>query len=450
MIFSLSKRARPGLSFALPLLAVASLVGIPEAQQTITKAISYSLQLTDAFAEADANPANTYILNLDWRRDSNGNTITWEPAITVKLTKGHVQVIGSRNNQNPQGYIFDGKGNKTVFAVIAATGYKPTLTLSGITVQNGYSSNAGGGGLDVYFADDIQIYYCRFLNNKSSLNGSGIRLQGTRNFYMMKSLVEGNVNTQIGGCGGGQTSGGGGIAYIAGTQTGYFSLHNSTISKNKACRGGGIQVNGNVTLNMHNNTFSGNEADRKGGGILLQANSKPSYFYHNTIANNKAGVSNSIIDQEVNAGGGVVFEGYTGTGHWDGNVFATNTVAFPTPTITYRTEDCYRISGTPGFSKYTNVVGRIGNCSVLGTGGTWGVGTDNSPFDPKLASLSTGTTNDGFALPNHLPQSDSPLRGNYFNPTSGYHCPSTDERGWPRKSNGCDIGAIERGPNNNP
>ena len=78
------------------------------------------------------------------------------------------------------------------------------------------------------------------------------------------------------------------------------------------------------------------------------------------------------------------------------------------------------------------------------------MGSNNVPFDPKLETLATGTSNDGFALPVHLPTSTSPLRGNYFNAPSWYNCPYADERGWRRQYNGCDVGAAERGADGNP
>jgi len=429
----------------LPLLAALAWAGEASAQQTITKTISNSPDLIAAFAEADRNPANTYVIYLTWRKDANGNTVLWKPQSTVTLTKGKVQVYGSNTHLYPERYTFDGEQTRAVFAVNAAAGYQPTLLLSGITVQNGWSKNFGGGGLWANNAWDIQIYYCIFQWNKSNQPGSGIFLQTVHNAYLLHTSVIGNENDQISGCLGGQTAGGGGIGVLGGPNLTYFSMHNSSVVGNKACRGGGIQINGQVSLNMHNNTISDNEAVREGGGMILQGDNQTSYFYHNTLTGNLAGNTNDLIAAEINAGGGVVFQNFNGNGYWDGNVFAKNTVKLQTFSISYNTEDCYVSAGGPTFSAYTNVVGRISNCSQLGTGGSWGVGTDRSPFDPKLGSVFTAPSTEGFAQVVHIPNVDSPLRGNYFNPGfAGYNCPSTDERGLPRKSNGCDIGAAER------
>ena len=291
------------------------------------------------------------------------------------------------------------------------------------------------------------IEYCRFTGNKSLTPGAAIFAQATTSLYLFKSLVDGNENQWFGSCGGGEMGNGGGISVWSGAIDAYFSIHKSTFSNNKGCRGGAFHTKGNVTLNMHNNTFSGNIAQQAGGAMAVETNTKPSYFYHNTLTNNSAGTP-TPPSSGTPYGGGVYFNNFNGAGYWSGNVIAKNKVGSQ-PVGVY-TEDCYVMAGGPTFQRNINVVGRISNCSQLGTGGSWGVGANNSPFDPKLETLATGTSNDGFALPVHLPTSTSPLRGNYFNASSGYNCPSKDERGWPRPSNGCDIGSVQRGADGNP
>lgn len=439
-----SRTFRPD-SRRLSVLAALAWTGIAGAQTTINKTnITSVTDLAAYFAAADANPSNTYNLYLGWVKDAYGNTVPFVPSSPLTLTKGKVNLYGSNLHLYPERYVFDGQGQRRLFMVNGAAGYQPTLTLSGITVQNGYTDGGGGGGLYVNNGYDIQIYYCRFLNNKSFSPGAGIFIQATRNVYMMKSLVDGNVNQWYTSCGGGDMGIGGGISYWSAGVTGSFSLHNSTISNNKGCRGGGLQFRGNITLNMHNNTISGNVAQQSGGGIHMEANTQPSYFYQNTVTNNSAGTPVQSPDG-VNIGGGVLFDNFNGSGYWSGNVIAKNRVG---PQTVLNTEDCYVKAGWPGFQHYTNVMGRISNCSQLGAAGDWGVGTSSSAFDPLLGSLATGTSNDGFALPVHLPASNSPLRNNYFNPGPtgpGYNCPGTDERGWNRPQNGCSIGAVERG-----
>jgi len=432
----------------LTLFAALAWAGAANAQQTINKTnISDLATLVSYFAQADANPSNTYNLYLAWVHDANGNTIPFTPASPITLTKGTVNVFGSNTHLYPDKYIFDGQKKTRLFVVDGATGYRPNLHLTGITVRNGYGSGLSGGGLYANNAGYVVLEYCQFLRNRTDRPGSAIFAQATTSLWIGKSLIKDNANWWYTGCGGGEMGNGGGISVWQGDASvdAYFSIHNSTISNDTACRGGGIQSKDNVTLNMHNNTFSGNVAQQAGGAMSFENNSKPSYFYQNTITNNSAGTPVQP-SSGFSYGGGVYFNNFNGNGYWSGNVFAKNLVG-PQGVGVYP-EDCHVFAGSPAFRSNTNVVGRIGNCTQLGTPGNWGIG-QNPPglkFDPLLGGLMTGTSNDGFALPVHLPASNSPLRGNYYySRDNGYTCPSTDERGWPRKSDGCDIGAVERG-----
>jgi hypothetical protein len=446
--------------YILPAIAALAWTGMAGAQQTINKTgITKVSDLISYFATADANPANTYNLYLGWVKDANGNTVPFVPPAPITLTKGKVNVYGSNTHLYPDRYIFDGQGQRQLFKVIGATGYKPTLTLSGITVKNGYSS-ARGGGFSAYKADDIQIYYCRFLNNKSRENGSGLDLQETRNFYMLHSLVDGNWNAQWGTnwnsnpangtcVGGGLTGGGGGITVemLSGSQ-GYAYIHNSTISNNRTCRGGGLEFIGKVNVVMYENTVSGNQVTGHGGGILFKSGSGTNYLRFNTIAFNTAG--NPVqFSTEERYGGGVALKDYNGVFYYtEGNVIGKNTVALPMPNWTYKGHDCYtQGGGSTAAYTYFDVVGRIDNCGWLfGSFGSWnGIGSEQFPKDPYLQPFAVGSTNDGFALPAHVPYSNSILRGGF--PASGvYHqCDSRDERGMRRiySADHCDIGSIE-------
>lgn len=438
---------RPGKIPGLTLFAALVWAGAANAQQTINRTnITSVATLVSYFAEADANPSNTYNLYLAWVKDANGNTIPFKPSSPITLTKGKVNLFGSNTHLYADRYVFDGQKQRRVFVVDGAVGYRPNLHLTGITVRNGYGSGLSGGGLYANKAGYILLEYCQFLRNRTDRPGSAIFAQGTTSLYVFKSLIKDNANWWYGSCGAGEMGNGGGIAVWQGdaANDAYFSIHKSTISNDTACRGGGIQSKGNVTVNMHNNTFSGNVAQQVGGAISFESSSKPSYFYHNTLFNNSAGTPIQPSGSTP-YGGGIYFSNFTGSGYWSGNVIAKNFVG-PQVGGVYP-EDCHVSGGGPVFQRNINVVGRIGNCTQLGTPGNWGIGQNppGSKFDPLLQGLATGTSNDGFALPVHLPASNSPLRGNYFNAPSGYNCPFVDERGWPRKSNGCDIGAAERG-----
>ena len=66
------------------------------------------------------------------------------PTSTITLTKGKVNLFGSNTHLYPDRYIFDGQGQRRLFSVNAATGYRPNLHLTGITVRNGYTNGRAG------------------------------------------------------------------------------------------------------------------------------------------------------------------------------------------------------------------------------------------------------------------------------------------------------------------
>jgi hypothetical protein len=411
--------------------------------------------LIAAFATADANPQNDYKLILRWRRDGNGNTVKWGPLSTITLKRGHVFVLGSQSNNYPERYIFDGQGARNLFAVVADPGYKPTLTLSGITVQNGWgkfgSIYPNGGGLFANGADDIQIYYCKFLNNKSNQNGSGISTSNTRNVYILHTVVDGNKSdqtyeTDLIGCGG-WTSGGGGIAITNSAGSTTVSIHHSTISNNLACRGGGLELWGNINLYMYQNTVSGNIAVRRGGGIFWHQGSGSATLRFNTIAYNRA--STNAGTNESRYGGGIAFWQYTGSVKTDGNIIAQNKIAtVPNPQVLpYIGRDCYSDGSTLTGAYLTNWIGRVDNCGILGSAGTWGIGTEASPKDPKIdTELLERGSGESFPLPVLTPFEDSPVRGNFFNQNYN-RCDYHDQRELIRTTyyNNCDIGSVEYG-----
>lgn len=282
------------------------------------------------------------------------------------------------------------------------------------------------------------------------MNGSGVRIDGGF-FEFNHVLIDGNVNDQYTNCGGGATSGGGGMS-IAGTVQG--SINNSTFSNNKACRGGGLEVAGTTNLTLWNCTFSNNLAKKRGGGLFFNGGSGTTTFHFTTIAYNKAGVDPIQMPGEKNYGGGLAMWGFNGKINMYGTLLAKNTVVNNMkPWLFYTTNDCYWDGGqfTGGNKLQNNIVGEIANCSQFGSSNWWGIGWDGQPFDPKLSSvLQTWGSSSGFALPVHMPLSDSPAKGNYFETDPVWApCEPADERSFTRPFANdparprCDIGSVE-------
>jgi hypothetical protein len=419
---------------------------------TVNITVSNSDQLLAAFATADANPQNFYEVYLEWRHDAQNNTITWYPSRTITLTKGRVHVHGSNTKSYPEKYLIDGSSRQGVFLLQKTTSTIPVLYLDGITVQNGkVGLTAAGGGVHSY-GGYLYILNSVFKNNSANQDGAAIRIDD--GFYQIEhTLVDGNTIDQYNSCSG-RTGGGGGLA-IAGTAWG--SIRNSTFSNNKACWGGGIEKAGTGDLTMWNCTLSRNLVKKRGGGIIFYTGSGTTTMHFNTIAYNTAGIDPLTSGYGSNFAGGLGMDAFDGMINLYGNIIAQNTVVNnPKSTLYYKTSDCYWNGGafTSGAKVQDNIIGEIANCSQFGSSFWWGIGWDNAPFDPKLSPvLQTwgSATGSGFAVPVHMPASDSPVRGNYSerDPVSAacepldersYRRPFADDPSRPR----CDIGAVEQ------
>jgi hypothetical protein len=204
---------------------------------------------------------------------------------------------------------------------------------------------------------------------------------------------------------------------------------------------------------MYENTVSGNQVTGHGGGILFRSGigapgTGTNYLRFNSIAYNTAGIPVQFSTEE-RYGGGVALRDYSGVFYYtDGNVVAKNAVRLPMQNWTYKGHDCYTSGGgaTAAYT-YSDVVGKIDNCGWLfGSLGSWGgIGSESFPVDPYLQPLAVGTTNDGFALPVHVPYSNSLLRGAFTVPSVFHQCDYRDQRGMRRTYyyQDCDIGSIE-------
>ena len=127
------------------------------------------------------------------------------------------------------------------------------LTLSGLTVSNGYnaSTNAWGGGIA---ADILTIHDSVITSNYAGSYGGGIYV--STSLAMASSTVSNNSMLAGNGFGGG-------IYGDPALMTGGLTISSSTISGNTAFVAGGIYA---PTMTIDNSTISANTAD-VGGGI---------------------------------------------------------------------------------------------------------------------------------------------------------------------------------------
>jgi hypothetical protein len=150
--------------------------------------------------------------------------------------------------------IIDGGQTGTVFAISSSSAI---VTLSNLTIRNGFVHNSGGGisNRGTLTINNSTITGNTAFGGNSLGFGGGIANWGT--ITVNNSTFTGNAVGGVFGAGIG-----GGIAN-AGTAT----VNNSTFSANSASGdGGGIVNEGNLRIN--NSTISGNKAGLHGGGIF--------------------------------------------------------------------------------------------------------------------------------------------------------------------------------------
>ena len=282
---------------------------------------------------------------------------------------------------------------------IDPTGTLRTVSISGVTIRNGFSG-AGGG---IMTAALLKITDSIITNNTVTGDGGGISSQGGK-----VTLVNSTLSNNTGGTGG--------VGGFDSENGAFLDITNSTVSGNTAGRVGGIYSSSSnqATINITNSTISGNTATGANplvGGVFFGLGSM--FIVSSTVTLN-SGTTGGLYSSN-NGGGGSDY----------GFIHLANTI----------------------------VAGNIGpNCSSVGAfansgnnidGGTTCVstfGNSKQNTDPLLAPLalnSPGTTWTHALLPG------SPaIDGVTFSSPNG--APATDQRGVARPQGAAyDIGAYE-------
>jgi hypothetical protein len=455
--------------FSLPSLAVAA---------TIVRSITNEAQLVQLFTDADADPANAYQGNLSPR--------VYRLTTTLSLTKGKVVLRGSTTFAGAAQYVLDcqyrprdfdgGPKSSTcvdnlsdgrVLRIQRAAGYTGILSVQlwGINVTGGYSTtlNLRGGGGAWVEDGHLEIHDSRIHHNKASQWGAGLLAGNDASLLVINSQVDSNDNEQIDRCGPGMTSIGGGIGVLAGASA---HISNSSVTRNKACRGAGIAVTGSATnptqLSIYNSTVSSNLANYQGGGVLAWGTLDRLEVAFSTIAHNRGGVGSN--GQDGTYGGGIAFRDFavgaastfTPPIRMWGTVLANNALDFAD---SFGADCGANSTSTLAPAKTgvaSNFIGKNGGCSSFlnfdsSTGGTTLVGTESNPLDPKLAAL----TNTAAHPDVHVPLANSPVLSEYAGGNRSRNlapqpCAARDilnqNRGASPTSapTHCDIGAYER------
>jgi hypothetical protein len=217
---------------------------------------------------------------------NDGDTITFAVAGTIVLTSGELLVDKSITISGPgaESLAVNGNANSRVFHI----GSGRTVTISGLTITNGYASGDYGGGIYNDHAA-LTLSNCTISSNFSVL-------------YEWCGCEQCDCLYGFGGAGGGiYSNGSGGNATL--------TLNNCTISGNStvggvnfSSEGGGIS-NVNATLTLNSCAISGNSADSgSGGGILNNAN----------LGSSSVQISNSVVSgNSADVGGGILNYAYS-------------------------------------------------------------------------------------------------------------------------------------------
>jgi len=365
---------------------------------------------------------------------------------------GEVQILGADASST----IVDGGGKLRVFE----TEQDSTISLLGLTIQNGLADGANGGGIlsrgylklaDVTIkgnrstADPLNanggggglsngengsatLLNVRVTDNTADGRGGGIANAGS--LQLMNSTVSGNASLTDDGGGiendgelsvllsevaGNRAKSGAGINNLKGQ----LKLTDSTLAGNNASSNGGALFNSGVVTAV-NTTISGNVAGISGGGIANRAQGKID-LNNVTVAANTSGSGGD-------AQGGGIANDATATVTAANSILAGNAGA--------NGADCAGVLTSKGY----NLIQSAAGCTISGDTAGNVVGQD-----AKLAGLDK---NDGptrtQALVAGSPAVDA---GNPAKATgSDGTCARADQRGVARDQTGrCDIGAFELG-----
>lgn len=333
---------------------------------------------------------------------TNGYTITFSNNLsgkTITLTNGELLLEKSLTidaSALTNGIAINGNHASRIFQVAGGK----TLTLSALTLTNGFSS-ADGGAIN-NLGSAMILNQCKLAGNVTTNGGIGGGIQNSGTMTLNQCVLSGN-----------QASGsGGGVANNA-----LLTLNQCTVSGNQAsaigggaANGGGVVNYGELTLNQ--STLSGNQTAGHGGAIYDLGVTKVNQC---TLASNTAALNggaiycdptNRLIISQSTISGNVANLG-GGIANLGGLSFSvTNTI----------------VAGNSAVSS-ANISGAFD-------------GTNNViDVDPMLTALGNhgGST-----------QTMPPLSGSPAVDTGGSTSLTTDQRGLSRKIGpSTDIGAVE-------
>ena len=236
------------MSRALTALCLAATAGSALAQQTITVPDDFA-SLTNALNPGVSGIAPGDTLVLRDTVDYVGQFIVTVPDLTIRAAASDSPVLDGNNAGR----------------VIVFNGVGGTLTLEGLTIQNGFSnggSGGGGGGVFAAGADLITVRDCAFLNNSGGASTGGGLFGQSIEVLIEDSVFDGNSAT-VGGA-------------VRVRDNVDVTIRNTRFTNNAATgggRGGAFDYggNGNASITIIDSTFSGNDGRAFAGAVNVDA-----------------------------------------------------------------------------------------------------------------------------------------------------------------------------------
>ena len=329
----------------------------------------------------------------------SGNTAS-ESGGAIASGLENVQIFGSTFTSNSAA-----GGTPTVGGAIYNIG---TMEITASTFSNNSAADFGGAIANIGFGTEVTLIGSTVSNNSTSGTGGGL-LNASGEFYVQDSLITGNSANR-----------GGGLSLQSSNHPLGFYVERTTVMNNTATfMGGGYYGEGDQTSStIVNSTFTGNTSPSVGGGGIGLNSGGQVDLLNTTIAENSS-------TEFINSVGGV--NAFAGTMTIGNTIVANNT-----------NTDCSATDESTSLDNNLTTGDGFGGTPPTG----WCSFIDIQPndqveTDPLLAPLA----NNGNLGSTYLLQAGSPAID-----AIATDCPAEldgiDQRGVPRGSGTCDVGAI--------
>ena len=408
---------------------------------------TFVVSTSDDVVDGDFSPGHLSLreaLNLA-NTNPGADTILFSPIFnvpqTIMLSGTELPINDSTTITGPgSGLLTINANNKSsVFEVYQyGDGNPSSVTISGLTLTGGSTSETGGGlhiddgavtldhvvitgnhgifggGIGVEIAAGMLTIRNSTLANNTADMGGGVYFSENGSLLIENSTLSGNTATDTA-----NGYGGGGVCFFGTVSGGGFTIRNSTIANNKANSGGGVNFSAfSGTAVFQNSTITGNSATSNsyypygagGGGITLNEGTGTIALASTIVSGNHATNNrHDIASANVNtvtmnySAVGVSFYGYAGGGNNLAfgtalNLGTLGNYGGPVATIPL-------LAGSPAINAGSNPAGLTYDARGTPYLRVGGPGTDIGAYESQPMSLvvdNTGDTIDGDYSAGHL------------------------------------------------